>query len=75
MIGTILGNIFIGISWVLDTYKRSSRGEVYSIPYVPFHIRGWDAVLISATALLISYLATIYPARNAARWIRSSPAL
>lgn len=69
LIGTILGNIFgIGISWILDTYKLIRlEAEVYSIPYVPFHIRGWDAALISATALLISYLATIYPARNAAK--------
>jgi ABC-type lipoprotein release transport system permease subunit len=34
---------------------------------VPFHPRLWDVVLVSATAILISFLATIYPARNAAR--------
>jgi lipoprotein-releasing system permease protein len=68
-IGTVIGNILgIGISWILNTYKLIRLdAEIYSIPYVPFHIRGWDAVLISATALLISYLATIYPARSAAK--------
>ena len=67
--GTVIGNILgIGISWVLNTYKLIKlEAEIYSIPYVPFHVRGWDAVLISGTALLISYLATIYPARNAAK--------
>lgn len=69
LIGTIIGNVLgIGISWIMDTYKLIRLdAEIYSIPYVPFHVRGWDALLVSATALLISYLATIYPARSAAR--------
>ena len=69
LIGTVLGNILgFGISWLLDTYKLVKlEAEIYSIPYVPFHTRGWDAVLISATALMISFVATIYPARNAAK--------
>ncbi|HTY63592.1 MAG TPA: FtsX-like permease family protein [Acidobacteriota bacterium] len=67
--GTVIGNVLgIGISWILDKYKLIRlEAEIYSIPYVPFHIRGWDAVLISVTALAISYLATIYPARSAAK--------
>ena len=69
LIGTAIGNVLgIGISWLLDTFKLIRlEAAVYSIPYVPFHVRGWDAVLVSATALAISYLATIYPARHAAR--------
>jgi lipoprotein-releasing system permease protein len=69
LIGTAIGNILgIGISWILDAYKLIRlEAEIYSIPYVPFHVRIWDAVLISATALAISYLATIYPARSAAK--------
>ena len=69
LIGTVLGDILgVGISWLLNTYKLIRlEAEVYSIPYVPFHARIWDALLVSGTALLISYLATIYPARSAAR--------
>ena len=69
LIGTILGDILgVCISWILNSYKLIRlEAEVYSIPYVPFHPRIWDALLVSATALLISYLATIYPARSAAR--------
>jgi lipoprotein-releasing system permease protein len=69
LIGTVIGNILgIGICWILDTYRLIKLdAEIYSIPYVPFHIHGWDAVLVSATALLISYLATIYPARSASK--------
>jgi lipoprotein-releasing system permease protein len=69
LIGTVIGDVLgIGLSWILDTYKMIKlEAEIYSIPYVPFHVRGWDAVLISVTALAISYLATIYPARSAAK--------
>jgi lipoprotein-releasing system permease protein len=69
VIGTLLGNILgVGISWILNTYRLIRlEPEIYSIPYVPFHVRFWDSVLISATALAISYLATIFPARSASR--------
>jgi lipoprotein-releasing system permease protein len=69
VIGTVIGDILgISISWVFNAYKLIRlEAEVYSIPYVPFHVRTWDVVLISGTALLISYLATIYPARSASK--------
>jgi lipoprotein-releasing system permease protein len=69
VIGTVLGNILgIAASWILNTYKLIRlEAEVYSIPYVPFHVRIWDCVLVSLTALVISYVATIYPARNVAK--------
>jgi len=41
--------------------------EVYALSYVPFHPRWIDSVWIAALAILISFLATIYPARNASR--------
>lgn len=66
-IGTALGAILgVGISLILDRYKLIQlQAEVYSIPYVPFHVKIWDVVLICCTALLISFVATLYPARNA----------
>jgi lipoprotein-releasing system permease protein len=69
LIGTVIGNVLgIAVSRILDAYQLISLDpEIYSIPYVPFHVRVWDSILISATALLISYLATIYPARRAAK--------
>lgn len=69
IIGTVIGSILgIGASWMLNTYKLIRlQAEVYSIPYVPFHVKIWDVVLVTGTALLISFLATLYPARNAAR--------
>ncbi len=69
VIGTAIGDILgMSISWILNHYRLIRlEAEIYSIPYVPFHVRVWDAFLVSGTALLISYLATIYPARNASR--------
>jgi len=69
IVGTVIGSVLgTGASWVLNTYKLIRlQAEIYSIPYVPFHVRIWDVVLVTSTALLISFLATLYPARNAAR--------
>jgi lipoprotein-releasing system permease protein len=69
IIGTSIGDILgIAVSWILNYYKLIKlEAEVYSIPYVPFHIHIWDAVLISATALMISFLATLYPAWSASK--------
>jgi lipoprotein-releasing system permease protein len=40
---------------------------VYSMSFVPFEARWTDGIWIAAAAILISFLATIYPARNATR--------
>lgn len=68
-VGTLIGGVLgITISWFLNHYQMIKlEAEIYSIPYVPFHVRGWDVALISATSMLISYLATIYPAKNASK--------
>jgi lipoprotein-releasing system permease protein len=38
---------------------------IYSLSFVPFEPRWLDALWIAAAAILVSFLATIYPARNA----------
>jgi lipoprotein-releasing system permease protein len=40
---------------------------IYSMSFVPFEARWVDGVWIAAAAILVSFLATIYPARNATR--------
>ena len=67
--GTAVGNILgVGISWILNRFKLIRLdAEIYNIPYVPFHFHAWDILLVSATAILISYLSTLYPSRSAAR--------
>ncbi|HSW39308.1 MAG TPA: ABC transporter permease [Acidobacteriota bacterium] len=67
--GTAIGaTLGVAVSWVLNHFRIIRlEAEIYSIPYVPFHVKGWDVALIACTAILISWLATIYPARNAAK--------
>ncbi len=66
--GTIIGDLLgVAISWVLDHYRLIQvDAEVYNIPFIPFHVQAWDVAVVSLTAILISYLATLYPSRSAA---------
>ncbi len=41
--------------------------SVYALSYVPFQPRWADGIWIAALAVAVSFLATIYPARNATR--------
>lgn len=68
-LGTILGlALGYGASWVGNTYKLFPlQADVYTLAYVPFHARPWDGAWIAITALTISLIATIYPARAAAK--------
>ena len=67
--GTLLGGLLACLAvWYFDTYQVFRlEPEVYSIPYVPFELGIPDVVLVSCVAVLISFLATLYPARAAAR--------
>ena len=69
IVGTVLG-LILGFSASLAAghYKLISlSAEVYSIDYVPFAPRLTDAFLVAAVAILISFVATLYPAQAAAR--------
>jgi lipoprotein-releasing system permease protein len=76
MQGTIIG--FVGTSagtiggllicWVLDRYKLVRiPQDVYQIAYVPFVVEPADIVLVVLASMVICFLATIYPSRQAAR--------
>ena len=69
VLGTVIGDVLgVAAAWYFDTYKIFRlEPQVYAIPYVPFRWTPSDLLLISAAALLISFLATLYPARAAAR--------
>jgi lipoprotein-releasing system permease protein len=41
--------------------------QVYALSYVPFEPRIWDGIWVAAVAVVVSFLATIYPARSASR--------
>jgi lipoprotein-releasing system permease protein len=65
VIGLIVG---YAICWICSRYQWPPLDEtVYSMRYVPFEPRWMDGLWIAALAVLVSFLATIYPARNATR--------
>ena len=67
--GTIAG-LVIGYvaAWTANHWQLIPLNpQIYAIPYVPFYTNGLDAIWIGAAALTIGVLATIVPARSAAR--------
>jgi lipoprotein-releasing system permease protein len=74
--GTLIGALgtFAGgsLGWlvcaVLDRWQLIRVPvDVYQVSYVPFKLQALDAGLVVAGALLVCFLATLYPARGAAR--------
>jgi len=67
--GTLLGLVVgYGFAWVAGTYQLIPLDpQVYAVPYVPFHPSSLDGLWIATAAIGIAILATILPAREAAR--------
>lgn len=67
--GTLAGSLLgWGACRILDRYKLIQvPQDVYQVAYVPFTLLPWDTGLVVAGALLTCFLATIHPARGAAR--------
>jgi lipoprotein-releasing system permease protein len=56
------------LCFLADRYRWVQLDEsVYSLSFVPFQPRWLDGVWIAGAALLVSFVATIYPARSATR--------
>ena len=68
-VGTTIGAVTgYALSTVLDRYRLIRLDmEVYQIPYLPFTIELTDFFLIIVSALLICFLATIYPSQQASK--------
>ena len=69
VIGTAIGGFLgIGACYVLDRFQLVRVPEsVYQIAWVPFRLQPLEAALVLAVALLICFVATLYPSRGAAR--------
>jgi lipoprotein-releasing system permease protein len=68
VIGTMIGLIAgYGLSWLGGHYRFPLDASVYSIDYLPFAPRVWDAVIVAAVSLGVSLIATLYPSASAAR--------
>jgi lipoprotein-releasing system permease protein len=68
-VGTILGLIGgIGLCQILATYQFIKLpSDIYYISSLPVLMKGSDILMIVASALGISLLATLYPAWQASR--------
>ena len=56
------------LCWLGERYRWVRLDEeIYSLSYVPFEPRWLDSIWIAGAALLVSYVATLYPSRNATR--------
>ncbi len=69
VIGTTLGAALgIGVSWALDTFRLIRiPGDVYFVDYLPARMDPIDIGLIVVSSVLVSFVATIYPSRQASR--------
>ncbi len=62
-VGIPLGYAFL---WLIQTYWTFDP-TVYEISTIPVHVLTEDVLLVAGSAILISFLATIYPANQAAK--------
>ena len=69
LVGTTAGSALgVGLCWVLDHYRLIRIPiEVYQISYVPFIVDPINLLIVVVSAVVICFLATIYPSRQAAR--------
>jgi lipoprotein-releasing system permease protein len=69
VVGTAAGLVAgYTICYFAERYRWLRLDEqVYALSYVPFEPRALDGLWIAAAAILISFLATLYPARSATK--------
>ncbi|WP_308620997.1 ABC transporter permease [uncultured Desulfovibrio sp.] len=69
LVGTLLGYGFgLGLGWLLKRYRFIKLPEnVYTLDHLPISITLSDVLIVGASAMLLCFLATLYPARQAAR--------
>jgi lipoprotein-releasing system permease protein len=69
VVGTVVG-LAAGytICYFADRYHwLKLPEEIYALSYVPFEPRALDGLWIAGVAILVSFLATLYPARSATK--------
>jgi lipoprotein-releasing system permease protein len=67
--GTILGNVFgLGFAWAANRYHFVPLpADIYFVAYLPFKVEMSDVIAVNVIAILLSIVATWYPARTASR--------
>lgn len=67
-LGTAVGVLAgLTVCFLIKTFGIGLDPDVYYITHLPVHVEGTEVVLVGAAAVVLSYLATIYPALLAAR--------
>jgi lipoprotein-releasing system permease protein len=69
VIGTTVGaTAGYALSYIADRYKLISVPvDVYQVSHVPFKVQPGDFALVVVAAIIVCFVATIYPSRQAAR--------
>ncbi|HSF02392.1 MAG TPA: FtsX-like permease family protein [Solirubrobacterales bacterium] len=67
LVGTLAGSaVGLALIWVQNTYKIIRlAGDVYQIDHLPMKLTASDFLLVIGATLVLSFLATIIPARRA----------
>ena len=68
IVGTLCGIVFSFVACLLLNQYRfiNLPGDVYFIETLPVEMSAIDFILVAVAAILVSFIATIYPARKAA---------
>ena len=69
LVGTITGALVaVVLCWVLTEYRLVTiPQDIYQVAYVPFIVKPQDFATVVVSAIVICFLATIYPSRQAAK--------
>jgi len=69
VLGTLVGaTLGTTASYFLDRYKVITiPSDVYQVSYLPFKLLPWDLVTVVVAAIVVCFVATLYPSRQAAR--------
>ena len=69
LVGTTAGALLgTGLAWIADRYELIQiPADVYQVSHVRFVVLPWDFAVVVVSAVVICFLATIYPSRQAAR--------
>jgi lipoprotein-releasing system permease protein len=68
-IGTLVGSVTgVAATLVLDRYQLIKiPSEVYNVTYLPFKLLPFDFAVVVIGAIVVCFLATLYPSRQAAK--------
>jgi len=69
IVGTAVGvGLGLGVDWVLDRTKLISLpADIYYIGFLPVVVRWHEIILIAIVALLVAFVATLFPAWQVSR--------